>query len=460
MAEQQAAKIAILEARIKSLESNSRNSSKPPSSDKGNHTNPPKPKSLRGRSGKKRGGQKGHKGSTLNKTATPDHIEKHHLPPDLHCPKCQQKTVVTVNGHKDRQVFDLPPITIQVTEHRAEQCQCQHCNTTITAPFPEHVIAPTQYGPNLQAICVYLNSYQLIPYKRLAESCADLFGVSLSQGTIANMVSQAGKQANEVARGIADTLAQGSVLHGDETGCRLNGKRHWLHVASNAELTFYHFDLKRGYDAMVEMGVIPRFKGHLIHDCLGAYHRFIDCQHGLCNAHALRELTYALEELDQPWAKDLIDLLLEAKKLTEEHPEGLSKKERTRIDQSFQKLIEKGLELNPEPEKEIGKRGRVKRSKQLNLLRRLDKYRDEFLAFVNVPDVPFDNNQAERDLRMMKTREKISGGFGSEQRAQDFCRLRSVISSAIKQKKNILQTISTVISEPQRALDSIIGVAE
>jgi transposase len=458
--ETQAAKILSLEERIKSLESNSRTSSKPPSSDQGNFGNPPKPKSMRGKSNKSQGGQKGHKGNTLEKVSTPDHIIEHQLPPEVLCPKCAILTAVKVKGYGARQVFDLPPVSLEVTEHRAQQCECEGCHTIITATYPKGVSAPTQYGPNIKAAAVYLNSYQLLPYKRLKEAFADLFNVHLSQGTLANIVKSVGTQAATATTMIREALINAKVLHSDETGCRLNGKRHWLHVASTSELTFYHFDAKRGFEAMERMAILPFFKQRLIHDFLSAYYRYTECLHGACNAHILRELAYAYEQLDQAWAQALIDLLLKAKKLTEESPEGLSKITTKELETQYQNIVQEGLGLNPEVEREAGKRGQLKRSKQLNLLRRLQKNQAEVLAFVYDPGVPFDNNQAERDLRMMKTREKISGGFGNAERARHFCDLRSVISSTKKQQGNVLHALAGLIANPLDVGDQLIGRPE
>jgi len=446
--ESQAAQIKKLEARLVTLERNSRNSSKPPSSDQGNFSNKPKPKTTRKSSGKKRGGQVGHKGTTLRQVSTPDHIVKHKLPATLFCPKCQQQTNTCPTGTQTRQVFDTPSIEIYVTEHQAQQCQCQHCNATLTADFPKEASAPVQYGTNLQALCVYLNSYQLIPYKRLSEMIKALFGLSISAGTIANMISSAGVKAKQTQEVVDEALRKVNILHSDETGCRLKGKRAWLHVASTSHLTSYHFDLKRGQEAMINADILPSFTGRLIHDCWGAYNRFSQCNHGLCNAHLIRELIYASEELKQPWAQPLLDLILKAKTLTDQHPEGLEKFSQKDLLEQYRSLIQQGLELNPEPTPIVGKRGQLKRSKQLNLLRRLDQKQSEFLAFMTHPEVPFDNNQAERDLRMMKTREKISGGFGTEQRAIDFCSLRSVISSSLKQGRDVLDSISSMLIAP------------
>ena len=439
-----------LKERIASLERNSGNSSKPPSTDKGNFTNPPpKPKSLRKKRGKKSGGQLGHKGSNLKKSETPDHIVEHELPDQVVCPKCEEATPTLVTGYQSRQVVDIPPIKLEVTEHRAHQCMCGNCCATLTAPFPVELKAPVQYGSRIKALSIYLNVFQLLPSKRLTECLGDLFNARISEGTLRNFIVSAGKKATIAVEPMKQALTNSQVLHSDETGCNLKGKRAWIHVACTTWLTFFHFDLKRGYEAMTNMDILPHYGGRLIHDCLSAYHRFTGCKHGLCVAHILRELIYAHEQLKQPWAKAMKKLLLKAKALTEEHPEGVPQQELDRIEKCYKRILGKGFEKNPEPPRVKGKRGRIKRSKQLNLLRRLDQRQEEFLAFLYNKEVPFDNNQAERDLRMIKTREKISGGFGNADRAEDFCNLRSIISSAIKQKRNVLRIITETLASPE-----------
>ena len=451
-----------LETRIAELERNSRSSSKPPSTDKGNFTNPPKPKSLRGKSGKKPGGQKGHPGSTLQKVTHPDHIEVHHFAPNQACPGCghhlSESSVTQPTGYEVRQVFDIPSIKLQVTEHRAPKCTCQGCGIKVTAAFPAEINAPVQYGPNVQAAALYLGSYQLIPYQRLSEAFTELFNCPLSQGTLANILKKGGAKATLTMAPIREALVESPVLHADETSCTLHGKRHWLHVLSTDRLTCYHLDPKRGRQAMERMGLLPRFKNLLIHDCLGAYFTFTDCQHGLCNAHLQRELTYLHEELDQSWAREMIDLLLEAKNLAERER---AREEQTRriigkgrlqkILNRYHTILNQGYLLNPEPPpKPKGQRGRVKRGKALNLLDRLSVRWEQILGYFLYPELyPYDNNQAERDVRPMKVREKISGTFRSEKHGESFCDIRSVISSTRKQGRTILETLTEMLSSPE-----------
>lgn len=465
------ARLEIVEAELAALKRNSRTSSKPPSSDSGNFTNPPKPKSLRGKSGRKPGGQKGRRGDTLERVADPDHIVEHRLGEKERCPKCG-----TAMGEVDgelaakqcecRQVFELPAIRLEITEHRAEKRRCHQCSTEVTAAFPAGVAAPVQYGPRVRATALYLGAYQLVPYQRLSEIFADLFGAPLSVGTLANVVKRDGARATETMKPVREALVKAEVAHADETGCRVKGKRHWLHVFSTAKLTSFHIDAKRGYEGMNRPGLLEGFRGKLIHDFLGSYYRLL-CRHFLCCAHLLRELTYLHEEMDQPWAKDMIELLLEAKKLRdredalEPHDRRvIGEQTRRRIRAQYCEIVLAGLAMNPEPSPTPKRRGRVKRGKALNLLIRLEDRYEEIMGFFEYEGVPFDNNQAERDLRMMKTREKISGTFRTKEHATLFADIRSVISTARKQSRNLLVTLGGMLHAPEELGDSLVDGAK
>jgi len=455
--------VATMESKISSLESNSRSSSKPPSTDKGNFTNPPKPKSLREKTGRKPGGQKGHRGNTLEQSDCPDHIIVHPLPEEIRCEKCgvlfhTDKAEKLDTSHCEcRQVFELPAIKIEVIEHRAESVFCPNCNILNRAEFPLQVKAPVQYGSQVQATALYLGTYHLVPYQRLSEIFTEVFNCPLSPGTLANFVKRGGQKASESMEAIREALIQSKIAHADETGCTLNGKRHWLHVFCTTKLTCFHIDEKRGYDAMERMGLLPQFRGSLVHDCLGAYFKYLQILHFLCIAHIQRELIFVHEELDQSWAADMIKLLLEAKKISEqaevEEKSGRTKipeKTRQSIKKRYDKIIEEGKKINPEPPpRAAGKRGRVKRSKPLNLLIRMADRKEEIMGYFDWGHVPYDNNQAERDLRMMKVREKISGTFRAQSHAQAFCDIRSIISSARKQSRLMLGTLTDLIELPK-----------
>jgi len=440
----------------------------PPSSDSGNFTNPPKPKpkSLRGKSGRKPGGQKGRRGETLKRVADPDHIIEHRLGEEDRCPKCGapmgEASGELATGHCEcRQVFELPAIRLEVTEHRAEKRPCRQCGTEVVAAFPDGVAAPVQYGPRVRATALYLGAYQLVPYQRLSEIFADLFGAAVSVGTLANVVKRGGARAAEAMKPVREALVGAEVAHVDETGCRVKGKRHWLHVFSTAKLTSFHIDAKRGYEAMKRPGLLDRFKGKLIHDFFSSYYRLF-CRHFLCGAHLLRELTYLHEQMDQPWARDMIELLREAKKLRDrEDVRGpgqrrvIGEKTRQRICERYCEIVLAGLAINPEPPRDPARRGRPKRGKALNLLIRLEERYEEIMGFFEYEGIPFDNNQAERDLRMMKTREKISGTFRTEGHATLFADIRSVVSTARKQSRNLLVTLAQMLHAPEALGDSL-----
>ena len=455
---------AALEKRVAELERNSRNSSKPPSSDQANLGKPPKPKpkSLRSSSGKKPGGQPGHKGSTLELTEDPDRVIECKIETGQRCEKCGELLPVHGADHlhcqpEVRQVFELPAIRLEVTEYQAQRVICPLCREVTTAAFPEGVNAPAQYGPHLKATAIYLGNYQLIPYERLQELFADLFGCSLSQGTLANFVKAGGKRAASAVASIREHIKQSDTVHGDETGCRLHGKRHWLHVASTDLFTCYMIHARRGYEALKDFGLLDGFTGNLIHDFYSSYYRFTNCKHFQCAAHILRELTYLHEEMDQEWAGKMKELLLEAKALRDrenQRDEGqrriIGNKTRDRIQDRYADIVLEGLAKNPEPEPRPGKRGKPARDKALNLLIRFEERYEEIMGFFEYENVPFDNNQAERDLRMMKAREKISGTFRSEAHTSAFCDIRSVISTLKKQGRNVMMGIAQMLSHPDQ----------
>ena len=439
-----------LKARVKYLEGrlakNSRNSSKPPSTD---GLNKPKPKSLRPRTGRKPGAQKGHKGQTLRRVEQPDHI----VPHTVNACACCGRSLAEQPAERieKRQVFDIPEPKLIVTEHQAEVKTCA-CGHTTRAAFPESVNAPAQYGPQVKAAAVYLNTYQLLPYNRAAEALRDLLGVTCSVGAVVNAVEAAAKAAREPVEEIRQRLKQEQVVGFDESGCRIEARGQQLHSASTERLTYYHVHQRRGIEAMDEIGILPDFKGRAIHDFWAPYFHYL-CDHGMCNAHILRELIFIHEQHDKNWANDMIDCLLDAKKCVEQAKtkdlDRLNSGQLNTLADRYQKIIARAEKLEPLPDPPARKkRGRMKKSKSRNLLERLRDYQSELLAFAHDFRVPFDNNQAERDLRMMKTREKISGTFRSDENARAFCNLRSVISSARKQSRGVIETLTELIASP------------
>ena len=441
----QAARIAELVERVKSLEDqinkNSRNSSKPPSTDTFR-----KPKGLRKQSGKSVGGQEGHKGHTLKMVDFPDQVVVH---PVTECKLCGRSLIdTTATNYDRRQVFDLPPIKVEVTEHRVESKTCPNCSCFNKATFPNDVQYPVQYGTRLKSVAVYLNQYQLIPFDRLSEMFVDLFNHQLSQGTLISMNCDLYRILEPVEESIKQQIIASPVVFLDETGMRINGKREWCHVASTASLTYYSANSHRGSQANEDMGILPVYNGTAMHDGWFSYFKF-NCKHALCNAHHLRDLTFIHEEENQNWAKDLADLLIEIKNavdLRRPIDSGLEPIEIKDFEGKYDHIIERAKLENPPPlaidsQGLTKKRGKKKQTKAKNLLDRLQKYRRETLAFMYDFEVPFDNNQAERDIRMMKVQQKISGNFRSWQGAEIFCRIRGYISTV---KKNAISVINSI----------------
>jgi transposase len=442
----QQAVIAELRARIAELERllglNSGNSGKPPSSD-GLKKKPARVSSLRERSGKKTGGQKGHPGKTLSRTETPD-ATIHHFPKV--CAGCGAPlSEARATGHSARQVFDLPePQSLIVTEHRAHQCHCAACGTETRAAFPEDVTAPVQYGARIAAFVVYLLHYQLLPEKRLAEVMADLFGVNLVTATIASMSRSCATRFRGFAAAVRDHVAAAPVKHLDETGFRIGGKTQWLHIASTILLTFYRVSPKRG-------SLPENLTGVVVHDHWKPYYTLKGVLHALCNAHHLRELQALIEIEKEDWARRMQRLLRRAchvANLAREQGVSLSPCLIGLIERCYDAILVEGFafhEAQPVLVRLPGKakcRGRKPRRVGHNLLLRLSTRKPDVLRFLFDAAIPFTNNLAERDGRMMKLRQKISGGFRSEDGATDFGVIRSLLSTAKKQRWNLLDTLT------------------
>jgi transposase len=403
------------------LNLNSKNSSKPPSSD------PNLKKSGIKKSDKKPGGQNGHVGRTLTKIENPDKVkvikvDRAKLPPG------EYKEI----GYESRQVFDID-ISRVVTEYQAQVLEDKSGNR-FTAPFPEGITKAAQYGASLKAHCIYLSQFQLIPYDRIKDYFADQLQVPVSVGSIFNF----NKEAFRLLEGFDDLarkkLVNSALLHSDETGINVNGGKFWLHCASNHLWTYFFPHEKRGSEAMNAMGVLPNFKGILCHDHWKPYYKF-DCTHALCNAHHIRELTRAWEQDSQNWAKRLKELLEKINRAVNNADGLLSDRESEEYRQEYRSILREAEKESPPPDetKRQGKRGRLKRTKSRNLLERLQKYEEDVLRFMDNEIVPFTNNQGENDIRMTKVQQKISGCFRSKKGARIFCRVRSYISSCRKQ---------------------------
>ena len=428
------------------LDKNSSNSGKPPSSD-GLKKPPRVLKSLRGRSGKKSGGQAGHKGDTLRPTDKPDRIERHAATACRHCEACLTDAMAT--GEERRQVFDLPQPRLEVTEHRAAVYRCHHCRAVTTAAFPQAVTAHVQYGPRVRATAVYLNVQQLIPEDRVCETMADLFAAgSLCPASVAAWNGKAAEAQAPVLAHIAARIVAAGVRHLDETGFRVGGKTRWLHSASTAVYTHYRTGEKRGD--------VPRTMadGVIVHDHFKPYYTLPDVLHALCNAHHLRELIALIEIEKEPWARVMHDLLRATNKLVCDARVGgaaaLTLDEKARVCADYDAALAMGFAFHDGQAPLVrtpGARGRPPRRTGHNLLLRLRERKADVLRFTDDFDVPFTNNQAERDIRMMKLRMKISGGFRTLAGAQIFATLRSVISSSRKHGINILRALTTSPTE-------------
>lgn len=430
-----------LEQRVNKLEAqrskDSHNSSKPPSSD----FNRPNQRSLRKKTGRKSGGQLGHKGHTLKRIENPDHIAIYPLHGTCQCGRDIGKGRFL--GYEKRQVIDIPPIETEVTEHQGETRMCG-CGICHTAHFPEGVGAPVQYGERIRAIMLYLSSYQLIPQKRVTEGMHDLFGITLSQGTLNNILQKGYERLSDTEEAIKKAILGAPVINCDETGMYMNGKRWWEHSCSTDLFTYYYCHRQRGYDAIKDGGILPDYKGRAVHDGWSSYFIF-DILNGLCNAHHLRELVFIKEHFKQKWPKEMIEHLCYIKKKVDRAKANgkkyLSESTLGRYREKYEKILSSGYRANPAPKliKGLKKRGRKKQSKARNLLDRLSKYGEETLAFMYDFNVPFDNNLAERDLRMTKVKQKISGCFRSSDGANIFCRVRSYISTVRKHGLNVFE---------------------
>ena len=434
------ARMAELERR---LELNSSNSGKPPSSD--GLKKPARVRNLRERSGMKPGGQMGHKGETLRQVTDPDVVVDHYPPA---CSTCgvglDPETSV---GHSVRQVFDLPePQPLVVTEHRAHDCQCTACGAKTRAPFPDGVNAPVQYGARITAFVIYLLHYQLLPENRLAALMADLFGVKVAAATIARMSRTCAERLRGFAATVRDLVAGAQVKHMDETGFRIGGKTQWLHVASTALLTFYRVCAKRG-------SLLANVAGIVVHDHWKPYYTMQGVEHALCNTHHLRELKALIEIEKEDWARQMQILLrraAHAASLSRERNIVLKPRLIERFHRRYDAIVTQGLafhEAEPPLARAVVKAGGKRRGRPPhrtghNLLLRLATRKDDTLRLLYNPSVPFTNNQAERDARMMKLRQKISGGFRSLEGANDFAIIRSFISTARKQGWNIIEALT------------------
>ena len=436
--------VSTLESQLKTLEEenrilkvklskyehpkNSDNSSVAPSQDPFRKT-----KSLRTKSSKAQGGQKGHKGSKLNRIETPDSIVVHTI---AQCDSCGNDLSDDSSVYDARQVFDIPIIKIQVTEHRRIHKKCTCCGTLNKGMFPKELTQEAQYGVGVKSLCVYLQNYQMLPFARCSEFISDLTGHTISTGSLSNFQKQCFDDLEQYHQNIRQQLLQSPILHADETGVRLNGINSWMHVVSNKTISFFAHHLKRGKQAMNDIGLLDQYKGTLVHDRFSSYFSYA-CQHSLCNAHILRDLVYVEEMFNSSWAKEIRKLLIKAKNDKEQHP-NLKASYYTKIFNKYVNLIRPVIQSYDK---------KFKKTDEQRLAFGLEKHKYLFLKFIKQPNVPFDNNQAERDLRMIKVKQKVSGCFRSETHAQYFARIRGYITTLKKNKQKVLENIQLAFSK-------------
>jgi hypothetical protein len=430
--------VELLMSRVKELEGmlhkNSSNSHKPPSSDGYKKVI----KNNREKTDKKQGAQPGNEGKTLMQRAVADKIVEHKIIGRCACGANLE--VLPVKNIKRRQVFDLPEKLLEVTEHRVEikQCPCGELHEAACA-----IQGITQYGERIKSLAVYLNQYQYLPFERTQEFFEDIVGISISDAVLADSNEQCYEDLEDTESQIKQAIIQNDVQHNDETGMRCEGKNQWIHTSSTQQHTHYSIQGKRGKEGIDAIGILNNYQGTSIHDRWASYDGY-SCKHGLCNAHLLRELKYVKEEMSKDWAEKMITLLVETNNLKKE--DKLDERAIKSMEQQYRKITQQGKQ--EEPEKiipVIKKRGRVAKTKSLNLLEAFINRPQEILRFVYDNNVPFDNNLAERDLRMVILKQKISGCFRTLHGAEVFCRIRSYISTARKQGYGVLDAIQQVL---------------
>jgi transposase len=431
------ARVQVLEAQLRK---DSHNSSKPPSSD----GLAKKPKSLRESSGRNPGGQAGHEGTTLKRVATPDVTVRHPLP--KHCARCGAHLGAQADAliEDRRQVFDLVQPVVQVTEHLGYELLCR-CGQHHRSIFPANVTAPVQYGPVIKSTLVYLTQGQLLPMERTAQIVSDLFGVKLSAGSVHTSIVQAAQTLAPSVMQIGAAVIASPVVHFDETGQRVGARLRWLHSAGTPLLTWYGAHDKRGKIAMDDFGILPIFKGVAVHDGWASYRDYA-CTHALCNAHHLRELIFLEETTEQTWPRKMIKFLRRAKAQADAAKRAqrpLASAQLTALRRQYKVILAQGEADNPRLARaKIKQRGRIKQSPATNLLLRLREHADDVLRFLTDARVPFDNNLAERDIRMPKLKQKTSGCFRTVTGAESFCTIRSYLATLRKQGRNVFHALT------------------
>lgn len=407
-------------------------------------------KSTRRSSGKKPGGQPGHKGTTLKRVEKPDMVIAHEV---CECGSCgtSLKNVAPENI-QSRQSFDFIVKKV-VTEHTIESKNCPNCKSVTRTSFPEWLKGDTQYGPSVKALISYLNVYQLVPYNRVCQLLKDVVGYEVSEGTVMNTIDEFDNKLIPFEKQVIENLLLSPVVHSDETSVGVNGKNYWLHTVSTDTLTYYFLHKSRGFKAIEEANILPRFEGTVVHDAFAMYFKdVLKHKHALCNQHHHRDLNCIIENYDQSWAEEMLDLLYRIKVAKAERIEqGFNSFDPEQIvlfEQEYDAILQLGFQQNPDPPaSETKKKGRSKQTKAKNILDRFanSTKRSAILAFMYDFQVPFTNNQAEQDLRMIKGKLKISGGFRSEKGGKAFARIRGYFSTLIKGGRPLLQTTKEIL---------------
>lgn len=420
------------------LKKNSSNSSKPPSSDR-NSGKKPKTQSLRGKSGKKTGGQPGHEGATLKPRTNPDETIEHRLEV---CPQTGRPlSDADIVGSIRRQVFDIPEPELIVAEHVYFEYCIPGSKQTVHSPFLKETRAPVQYGARFGSLLLYLRDYQLIPMARVAEFCLDLYGQKISEDIINRFRNPCYDNLESFEEFMKKRFLESPVLYADETGIKVELGLEWLHTLSDEDYTFLYVSDHRGYQAIEEMDVLPNYRGTLLHDCYSSYFK-LNCLHGLCGAHLTRELNFFIDVKSHKWAVLMKDLLHQGLKNPTMHS-------RLGWNQRYTRILNQAKKEHPyvPPVRKKGQRGRIAKPPVNNLIERFEKHRESILRYIFEEDVPFTNNQGERDLRMAKVQQKISGTFRTWEGARKFARMRSYISTAKKHAESVFEALFKAIDD-------------
>ncbi len=441
------ATVQTLSARVGELEGqlskNSKNSSKPPSSDGLKKTT-----SLRKPGVNKPGGQQGHKGKTLERVETPDVVVLMELP--TQCDLCAAPLASELAEiDQRRQVIDIPVVKYEVTEYRRLRLRCA-CGKLHYSEFVPGFDEVVQYGPNIRALAVHLTQGDLVPLARTSELLRSLYGLDISPATICAWIEDAAQRVTPSVEAMKESVQAAAVVGADESGLRVDSKLQWLHTAVTDKITWYGVHAKRGMEAIQELNVLPHCTGRLIHDCFAPYWNLADKKHSLCGAHLLRELAYEQQITGHSWAQELATTLVDALKACyaarQAGSTALSATEIETFTGRYRSGVQAGEALNPAAAKIEGRKGRAKQSSAFNLLQRLREHETEVLYFMHDLAVPFTNNLAERAIRMPKVKQRISGCFRTFRGAQNFCTIRSYIDSARKQGFGMLHALQAAFA--------------